>query len=345
MKKAVIYGCGKIGKFAYEIYKHQYEILFFVDKDADKIKEYGGGVKVYKPQALIDYANITIIIASIYYKEMLDNLNDMGIAACDIAVFRMWLEEVLPSGEALPALPGNIESVLDKRTINLGAWLNDNKKLALRELTFIPGGSMVLDYMFLRHVALTIGCREYLEVGTYIGESINILTDCCERLYSVTLPGESVKDYFLRSKRPYYMGRLANDEKIVHYYTDSKVFNFSKHAGTVDLYFIDGDHSYDGVYHDTKNIFANRKDDSVVVWHDCKIGEDEYRAEVIKAIYDVLGKDFDNFYVTDNNMCGIYIPKSRFDELGFVMHERRYEENAPLYTYDISLSSKVQLAE
>ena len=101
----------------------------------------------------------------------------------------------------------------------------------------------------------------------------------------------------MQSKNADYQGRLSHNEKIIHYYTDSKVFDFSKHADSVDLYFIDGDHSYQGVYSDTKNIFSNRKEQSIVVWHDFKLGQNEYRAEVIKAVYDALGKDFDNVYV------------------------------------------------
>lgn len=241
---------------------------------------------------------------------MLEDMKNMGITNSDIVVFKMGLETVLPS---------EIEDMLDKRTINLGAWLHQQGKLNLKELTFIAGGSGVLDYMFLKQIALISGSKEYMEVGTYIGESINILTDCCNKLYSVTLPEESLENYFVQSKNADYQGRLSHNEKIIHYYTDSKVFDFSKHADSVDLYFIDGDHSYQGVYSDTKNIFSNRKEQSIVVWHDFKLGQNEYRAEVIKAVYDALGKDFDNVYVTNNNVCGIYIPKNRIQEFDFLI--------------------------
>ncbi|KAI4450876.1 hypothetical protein C823_005413 [Eubacterium plexicaudatum ASF492] len=106
--------------------------------------------------------------------------------------------------------------------------------------------------MFLKLIAIKSGSKEYLEVGTYIGESINILTDCCEKLYSVTLPIEKAMKQFKPSWRTNFIGKLATNENIVSYYTDSRQFDFSKHADTVDLYFIDGDHSYEGVYNDTK---------------------------------------------------------------------------------------------
>ena len=43
------------------------------------------------------------------------------------------------------------------------------------------------------------------------------------------------------------------------WYGDSKRFDYSS-AREVDLFFIDGDHSYSGVYCDTVNVFDNRKE-------------------------------------------------------------------------------------
>lgn len=143
-----------------------------------------------------------------------------------------------------------------------------------------------------------------------------------------------MKYWCREAELPDYSERLTYNERIVHYFTDSKQFDFSKHADTVDLYFIDGDHSYSGVYYDTKNIFDHKKEDAIVVWHDFK-KDNKYNVNVVTAVNDILGNEFENVYVTDNNMCGIYIPKSRKFE--FDLHRRRYEENAILYTYDVNL--------
>lgn len=332
MEKAVIYGCGKIGKLVYENCKSWYDFLFFADKNAGKIKEFDG-VPVYLPQKLKEYPDIKIIIASCYYKDMLTDIERLEIGSRNIEIFKPGFEPVL-------ATP--VAKALDKRTINLGEWFRNNKNLNCKELTFIPGGSSILDYMFLKQIAIKSGSREYLEIGTYIGESINILTDCCEKLYSVTLPIESAKKYYEQFKMINYMGRLVKNEKVTSYYTDSKQFDFSRHADTIDLYFIDGDHSYEGVFHDTKNIFANKKEDAIVVWHDFKYTDARYKAAVVNAVYDALGDAFDNVYVTDNNACGIYIPPNRMDEFGFIMHEGIYEEYTPLYTYDVTLDCGVK---
>lgn len=302
--------------------------FFFVDKNAEIIKEYDA-VPVYLPRKLKEYSDIKIIIAVFQYEEVLTDIRCMGITNKNIELLKLSFE---------PVLSKVVEEALDKRTINLGDWLEKNKNLYCREITFIPGGSHILDYMFLKLIAIKSGSKEYLEVGTYIGESINILTDCCEKLYSVTLPIEKAMKQFKPSWRTNFIGKLATNENIVSYYTDSRQFDFSKHADTVDLYFIDGDHSYEGVYNDTKNIFMNKKEDAIVVWHDFKYTNAEYKTPVIHAVYDVLEDAFEHVYVTDNNACGIYIPPNRMDEFGFIMHECKYNESASLYTYDVTLN-------
>lgn len=77
-----------------------------------------------------------------------------------------------------------------------------------------------------------------MEIGTYVGESINILTDCCEKLYSVTAPVDgpfSMRTWCRNNKLPDYSERLTYNEKIIHYFCDSKQFDFSKHGDMVDL--------------------------------------------------------------------------------------------------------------
>lgn len=338
MKKAVIYGFGAIGKAAYEQLKDMYDILFFVDKNAKPGQTYDGGVAVYEPIELKKYKDIKIFVATVkdYYVEIIKNICRLGHENSEIEIYNQ---------DTLDTLPEKVVSDLNKRTIDLGNFLfTSGKQFSCRDLTFIAGGSGVLDYAFLKMVAQVARVKEYLEVGTYIGESINILTDCCEKLYSVTADKDdtySMKNFCRRYNIPDYSERLAQNEKIVHYYGDSKKFDFSKHASTVDLYFIDGDHSYMGVYNDTKNIFQHKRKDAIVIWHDFKMADNKYRVGIVKAVSDALGDEFKNVYVTNNNICGIYIPENRFDEFGFQMREMKYEENAPLYTYDVNFDMHV----
>lgn len=287
---------------------------------------------------MLKYVDVEIIIAARneYCVEILEDIRQLGIVNTNISIFRIGVESYYSGIK-------EIQDQLDKRTIDLGQFLYTNKmQFQCKELTFLAGGSGVLDYIFLKTIAKISKAKEYLEIGTYIGESINNLTDCCEKLYSVT--ADVGAKYSMRESCKYYRipdfsERLTYNEKIIHYYGDSKQFDFSKHADTIDLYFIDGDHSYNGVYCDTKNIFENKKRDAIVIWHDFKEKNNQYNIEVVKAVRDVLEEKFEDVYVTNNNICGIYIPKNRKHEFGFELREQKYEENAPLYTYDIILDN------
>ena len=329
MNRVIIYGCGNVGKAAYTYLKDKNKILFFVDRNAKEMKEIQEfKMPVYEPKELLNYqgGGVKIVIASIWWREILEDIKSLGITDLDMEIFQIGM---------MPVLSGGIEEALDRRTIDLGNFLFTQAAICCKELTFIPGGSGILDFVFLKQIAILYGCREYLEIGTYIGESINVLTECCEKLYSVTAPlgsSYSMKEWCKEAGLPDYSERLTYNKKIVHYFTDSKQFDFANHADTVDLYFIDGDHSYAGVYCDTKNIFDHKKEDAIVVWHDFKNGN-QYNVDGGKAVSDVLGNEFENVYVTDNNMGGIYIPKCR--KVEYSLHRRRYEENALLYTYDI----------
>lgn len=59
------------------------------------------------------------------------------------------------------------------------------------------------------------------------------------------------------------------EEKRIHcLYGDSASFDFSPFVGKVDLFFIDGAHSYEYVQNDTLHAFSCCKPGSVIAWHD-----------------------------------------------------------------------------
>src|SRR5207248_10166359 len=56
--------------------------------------------------------------------------------------------------------------------------------------------------------------------------------------------------------------------KIHRLYGDSAKFDFSPYAGTIDLFFIDGSHSYEYVKSDTLNALKCCRKGGAIVWHD-----------------------------------------------------------------------------
>ena len=346
MEEVVIYGAGNTGRSAYFYLKNhdKYECIFFIDSDENK---WGGtleGLPIKPPCELRKLNDVRIMIASIFWKEILESIKE--IEGLKISIYRSRIEDFFAEDvNDLNMRKGgsnldDIERELSERTIDLGVFLMSQKEIVCKELTFMPGGSGVLDYAFLKVLVKKYNCKTYLEIGTYIGESINILTDCCDRLYSVTAPMQAV--YSMDSwceylNLPNHSEKLAYSEKITHFYGDSKLFDFSQIDDEIDLYFIDGDHSYNGVYADTKNIFESKKENAIVVWHDFRGESLQYDNELIRGVKDALGDKFKNVYVTNGNCCGIYLPDVYIKD--FKMKELKYEKDTKLYTYDVILKN------
>lgn len=183
-----------------------------------------------------------------------------------------------------------------------------------------------------------------MEIGTYIGESLKAASDICEECYSITAPVDApyhMRNWCRERNLPDFSDRLANDDNVIHYYCDSKKFDWSKIPNDIDLYFIDGDHSYNGVYVDTKNVFAHKKPNSIVIWHDFKNANSwDMNSGVAVAVKDAIGDEFENVFCVDNNMCGIYLPKSIQND--FEMKPCSYTE-APQEMFFYECDIKVHL--
>lgn len=321
----IIYGAGNTGKKAYYCLNDSCEIDFFVDKDSEKWEKKIFDKEIKSPDILKKYQNTKLVIASIYFNEIMKELDKYHLK--NVVKFEPNLTCVLDLA---------IKNELDERTIDLGALFGNGSQMYCKELTYIIGGSGILDYFFIKKVAEKFKCKKYVEIGTYIGESINILTDCCDELYSITAC--SVTGWCRNLNIPDYSERLARHKKIKHFYGDSKQFDFTQLPSDVDLFFIDADHSYEGIYSDTLNIFKIKQKKAIVIWHDMKL-LGKYNPDAIRAVKDALQDEFKNFFVTNNNICGIYIPEEYQGE--FTLKKAQYEVGKELYVYDTKLEVKI----
>lgn len=328
MEKIIIYGAGNTGKGAFYSLKNKYECFCFVDSDENKWGKYIEGIEIKSPSVLTQVNKMKVIIASIYWREIYEKVKEIN--DLDIAIY---------SPEVRFQLVDSTKKELDSRTIDIGE-LFEHKEITCKEMTFMLGGSGILDYSFLKVIAEKYNCKTYLEIGTYIGESINVLSDCCEKLYSITAEKESsysMKYWCMNKNIPDYSERLAKSSKIKHFYCDSKKFDYSQIDDKIDLFFVDGDHSYNGVYTDTMRIFKIKHEKSIIIWHDFRGGDYAYNYDVVKAVKDALGEKFSNVYVTNKNMCGIYLPDEYINE--YKLCELKYEEDADLFTADVILQN------
>ena len=134
--------------------------------------------------------------------------------------------------------------------------------------------------------------RVIFEIGTFRGGTTRALArhapaEC--KIYTLDLPPEQYGQSALkqhdsdinnvllnREHKPQigdlYLQDLAASSRINQLLGSSDTFNYAPFHGQVDLFFIDGAHSYDFIASDTGNALKCLSEKGVVVWHDFKGG-------------------------------------------------------------------------
>lgn len=327
MEQAIIFGASKFGEIAQIMYREKVDVLFFVDNDKNKVGSSVNGIEVKRVEEVLNYPEVKILIASQHHKEIEKQLIDLGLYNIEVVsvVLNPWGEKVETSKENF-------------KEINLGSFLKSVGSMKFNNLVFQYGASSgILDYTFLKALMIKFDLKNYLEIGTFFGESIDAVADVAEKTYSISLPNETL-GYFFKERNMENFGRYFsyNKRNCIHFEEDSKTFNYSKINDNIDLVFIDGDHSYIGILVDTKKIFDFIDiENTFVVWHDFKYGKDN-RLDTIEAIKEgVPPNRLGNVFGVDNNVCGIYIPNKFLNEFEYT------SERNSLYSYSVEINPKL----
>ncbi len=175
---------------------------------------------------------------------------------------------------------------------------------------FLDGGSIPTDIALLRQLASDIpGCR-YFEIGTWRGESIANVAAVSDVCYTLNLPDEELfrqinLENYVSSHR-FFSKDLKN---ITHLSGDSGTYNYADLKLKFDLIFIDGDHHYEAIVKDTRNMLKYLcHPDSVVVWHDYAYTPESIRYETLAAILDACPAELHSrlFHVRNTNCAMLY---------------------------------------
>ncbi len=176
----------------------------------------------------------------------------------------------------------------------------------------LDGGSLPTDLMLLNSLAQSKPDTKYFEIGTWRGESVanvsryakecNTLNEPVSRMKANGLPPEIINQLRFFSKD------LVN---VNHLEGDSASFDYSDYNSSMDLIFVDGDHTYNGVKNDTEKVLPLIKDEnSIIVWHDYAVHPDTTRWEVLLGILDGLPKNLHkHLYAVSNTKCAILSKK------------------------------------
>lgn len=166
----VIYGASTLGKIAYLTLKEDYNICFFCDGDINKIGKSIEGIQILSKDELLKNGDVTVIIASMYYKEIAEELKELGVKKIKIfkiikyiANFNIKIEQ-LTTGEYLIA---DYKKDMDKNN----AYINKKNFISIphnkiKKIAFfsIPGGG---DH-FLGDIIEQISLNEEYEVKKII---------------------------------------------------------------------------------------------------------------------------------------------------------------------------------
>jgi len=203
-----------------------------------------------------------------------------------------------------------------------------------------PGyGSGITDLILLNGLAKKIPECQYLEIGTWMGESICNVAKFAKNCISVSLSERQVHQEYGKKHADLinYFCKKFNYENITLIGADSKDFDFNSLNQKFDLIFIDGDHSYLGIVNDTRKALDCMRDDrSVIVWHDYTFGAEKIRYNTLNAILDAVPADLQKYlYHVEGTMCAVLF-------IGNIK-SKEYEEfpRKPKMTYEVIIKETV----
>ncbi len=206
----------------------------------------------------------------------------------------------------------------------------------VNNFSFLNGTSSVMDIALLKALAKRFENCQYLEIGSWRGESIANVAEIASHCSAITLSEDEMRAKELSEDFIDVHGFFSKNLKnISMYYHDSTTFDFSQLNETFDLIFIDGDHSYETIIKDTQNVLKLLKNEnSIIVWHDYGYNSEVVRFSVLAGILDAIPKEYhQKLFHVSNSLCAIY-----FNWIGTTKFIKFPEK--PNKSFDINISAK-----
>jgi predicted O-methyltransferase YrrM len=125
-----------------------------------------------------------------------------------------------------------------------------------------------VDLLYVSAIARAIGAKRMFEFGTYMGRTTWHLARTAPdaQVWTLNLPPEA-DPRIAPVLGTYYRGQ-PEEARIHELWTDSQTFDPGELAGTMDLVFVDADHSYPAVVADTERALQLVRPGGIVIWHD-----------------------------------------------------------------------------
>ena len=162
------------------------------------------------------------------------------------------------------------------RPTTLPEFLNSTASIAVEFLPtqLLRPRDMVLPFGDL--IAIAALCRvlqpqAIFEIGTYTGETTRILCSNAppnSHVWTLDLPPDDRPEFFETYLAGEAFHGTVEAPRITQLWGRSERFDFDPFQKRMNLVFIDGDHSYEGVARDTENALKIVADGGVIVWDD-----------------------------------------------------------------------------
>ena len=218
------------------------------------------------------------------------------------------------------------------KTVNIADFISTEEEIA--PYSFLEGSSLPTDFALLKSLCRSTQAKDYLEIGTWRGESVANVAPLVQQCYSLNLPDDTMRasgmDEAYIGMHRFFSKDIPN---VTHIQADSQSFDFSSLKKKFDVIFIDGDHHTSSIINDTKNAFLLLKDEnSVIVWHDYGLGTETTRFNVLAGILDGCpASAIPHLYRVSHTLCAIYTQKE--------IKSRSIKPNStPSYFFNVNLN-------
>lgn len=176
--------------------------------------------------------------------------------------------------------------------------------------TYLDGTSRLIDLAVLRAACKMYEDCEYLEIGSWRGESLSNVAQAASSVTSISLSAVEMKQMGWAKEAEFQRLFSKDLPNVEHIETNSLTFDFDNWGRKFDVIFVDGDHAYDAVKSDTANVFKLLKNEqSIILWHDTTRNYETPRWEVVAGILDGAPKEArSKIYHLSNCLISAYIP-------------------------------------
>jgi hypothetical protein len=183
----------------------------------------------------------------------------------------------------------------------------------LSHYTFAPFGASPIEYALIQGLARRFRACHFLEIGSLRGETLANLNSVVDSATCITLSKEDLLKMGLpkpiADTNMLFASEVTNLRLIN---ADSRSYDFSQLEPIFNLTFVDGDHFYESVKSDTKNVLSVCAKEFSIVWHDYTLADHTtINWEVFAGILDGLPREmWRRLYHVNNTACAVLLPEA-----------------------------------